>query len=190
MTIDAQQEIPDYQIAKTEMQTILDVLSLKVESSSATDEVSDKHAYLKYTVIINGQSFDYSMGIGHIDWKTFNKSSINYISFTREERSFLETHARKPFCIFYDQKGWANTCAKVANRMKLQPKLIDVISSVLMDATALHMTFEDWCSEFGYDNDSKKAEKIYNACCDNARKAMKFLNRETMEKLTELSQRL
>lgn len=26
-------------------------------------------------------------------------------------------------------------------------------------------TFENFCSEYGYDSDSRKAEKIYTACC-------------------------
>ncbi len=32
------------------------------------------------------------------------------------------------------------------------------------DACSAKNSFEDFCSEFGYDEDSRKAEKIYKAC--------------------------
>jgi hypothetical protein len=34
----------------------------------------------------------------------------------------------------------------------------------LSDAQAGEQTFEDFCAEFGYDPDSRKAEKTWQAC--------------------------
>lgn len=48
------------------------------------------------------------------------------------------------------------------------PELADVLWSLSMDAECVRhgQTLEDFCSEFGYDSDSKTAERIYNACRD------------------------
>lgn len=45
-----------------------------------------------------------------------------------------------------------------------EPQLNDVLYSLFMDAMAVGMSFEDFCFEFGYDNDSIRAFKTYDAC--------------------------
>lgn len=44
------------------------------------------------------------------------------------------------------------------------PTAIDVLNACLSDASAIDLTFENWCSELGFDPDSRKAERIYNQC--------------------------
>lgn len=47
----------------------------------------------------------------------------------------------------------------------LKPDACDVIHSLVLDSEVLdYATFESWASDFGYDADSRKAEKIYQAC--------------------------
>lgn len=51
----------------------------------------------------------------------------------------------------------------------LLPAIADVMHSLICDAGVLNSaTFEDWASEYGYDPDSRKAEKIYRACLEIA----------------------
>jgi hypothetical protein len=45
-----------------------------------------------------------------------------------------------------------------------EPRPADVLSSLLLDVTSADQSFEDWASDFGYDDDSRKAEATYNAC--------------------------
>lgn len=47
-------------------------------------------------------------------------------------------------------------------------------------------TLEDFCSEFGYDTDSKKAEKIYNAVKEEYLKVCTLFNDAEMEELSEI----
>jgi hypothetical protein len=49
------------------------------------------------------------------------------------------------------------------------PDAADIVNCLLMDANALDYTFEYWCSEFGYDEDSRSAERAYNDCVQTAR---------------------
>lgn len=45
------------------------------------------------------------------------------------------------------------------------PELRDVLHSLVLDAGALdYASFEDWAADFGYDTDSREAERIYKAC--------------------------
>ena len=46
------------------------------------------------------------------------------------------------------------------------PKVADVMHSLLLDSSAVDMDFEDWCSDFGYDTDSRKARDTYDKCLE------------------------
>ena len=59
------------------------------------------------------------------------------------------------------------------------PTVADVLSSLCSDAqSADRTTFEDWCSEFGYDTDSRRAEKIYHLCVETNAKLHAFLGED------------
>ncbi len=47
-------------------------------------------------------------------------------------------------------------------------------------------TLEDFCSEFGYDVDSKSAEKTYNAVCEEYLKVCAIFSPTEMEELQEI----
>ena len=47
-------------------------------------------------------------------------------------------------------------------------------------------TFEEFCSEFGYDTDSRKAEKIYNACVKEFTALQTLYNDEEIEEMQEI----
>lgn len=47
-------------------------------------------------------------------------------------------------------------------------------------------TFEDFCSEFGYDTDSRKAEQTYNAVKDEYKSLCTLYSDDEMEMLTEI----
>lgn len=49
-------------------------------------------------------------------------------------------------------------------------------------------TFEDFCSEFGYDEDSKTAERIYIAVIKEYKDLTKIFTEEQMEELSEIQQ--
>lgn len=47
----------------------------------------------------------------------------------------------------------------------IAPTSASVLYSLLSDAQARDMSFNDWCADFGYDVDSIKALNTYRACC-------------------------
>lgn len=68
-----------------------------------------------------------------------------------------------------------------------KPDGASLIYSLLSDAEADSMSFVQWCREFGYDDDSIKAESVYRACVDIARKLQRILSREQMEEMREIA---
>lgn len=48
-------------------------------------------------------------------------------------------------------------------------------------------TFEDFCNEYGYDNDSRKAEKIYRAVVQEWEKVNRFFTSEEIEELQDIN---
>jgi|APGre2960657404_1045060.scaffolds.fasta_scaffold184490_2 hypothetical protein len=63
--------------------------------------------------------------------------------------------------------------------------LQSVVNCVAMDGNC-PQTFEDFCAEYGYDEDSRKAERTFRTCADFARRINAFFTAEELEKLAEL----
>jgi hypothetical protein len=67
------------------------------------------------------------------------------------------------------------------------PQPEDVLASLMLDASAYENArdFSDFAADFGYDEDSRKAERIYAACGVTARKLRQFLGADWDESSTE-----
>lgn len=58
-----------------------------------------------------------------------------------------------------------------------EPSAHDVLSALLSDAASIEnsRSFEEWADELGFDEDSRKAEKTYNADVTQTEKLKEFL---------------
>lgn len=70
------------------------------------------------------------------------------------------------------------------NRLK-KPTKKDILFSMMMDDVS-NMNFNDFCNEFGYDNDSRKALKIYEGCQKETEVYYNMFDNEEREFLREL----
>lgn len=77
----------------------------------------------------------------------------------------------------YFSKGYGHNGAK--------PTATEVLSCLASDAAGLenNNSFEDWCDEYGYDTDSRKAEKTYKACKHIASRLRTFLGDDLYNQL-------
>lgn len=68
------------------------------------------------------------------------------------------------------------------------PELPGVLWSLLMDTDGLEYsdTFEEWASNLGYDEDSRKAEKIYKACQETQSRLALLFESSELSDLREL----
>lgn len=65
------------------------------------------------------------------------------------------------------------------------PSVADVLYCILSDARACETTFDDWCSDFGANNDSLSALNTYLACQRNGSKILKVLGYALVKELSE-----
>ena len=61
------------------------------------------------------------------------------------------------------------------------PIAADVLHSLILDSSACDMSFEDWCADYGYDTDSRKALDTYIEYQNIGNKVRAFLGREFSE---------
>lgn len=100
----------------------------------------------------NGESSDYFTGIGH-----------------RKRRTALAGYRTAPNLVkaAFDNRIYDKAAQEkiIKENSSLQaPKVDDILYSLVMDADACNYSFEDWCCNYGYDEDSRKALETYLAC--------------------------
>jgi hypothetical protein len=103
-----------------------------------------------WSVVINNQSFDYFTGIG--------------LRVTNPLSEIVRGN--------YMRKDWSHQSLSIILKATkpVTPKLDDVLTCLVRDAVGSAQTFDDWCSDYGYDTDSRKALDIYMACQETAKK--------------------
>lgn len=76
----------------------------------------------------------------------------------------------------------------VCRRLFEGPDLRDLFESLASDVRCVSdgETFEDFCQCFGYDEDSREAERIYNACRDVLDKLLKLFGFSGVVQLLEI----
>lgn len=99
---------------------------------------------------------------------------------SKEQRHFHVTlrHAdntRKPLTTYFSQ-GSAHTKA---------PTAMDVLNCLAQDAQSAGYTFEEWCSELGFDSDSREAEKTFRTVQKQSAELKKFLGDELYRALLD-----
>jgi hypothetical protein len=160
----------------TRLDDIADLLGLTMETVfvpySQSRHQEEKWRSLNWKVSIYHQqgdrkslvvAIDYSAGVGHCPSTGYSRkgdpqAERRLLEFECEHgirgRYLVTTDMVIPY-IYSSGKG----------RQRILPKLADVLSCLVTDADAInYSSFEDWASSFGYDTDSRKAEKIYQEC--------------------------
>ncbi|QIG56934.1 hypothetical protein vBPaeSS2019XI_056 [Pseudomonas phage vB_Pae-SS2019XI] len=66
------------------------------------------------------------------------------------------------------------------------PCAADVLYCLLSDANGADQNFNDWCADFGYDPDSRKALATYDECSKVLADVRAFFSAAEREKLAEL----
>lgn len=66
-----------------------------------------------------------------------------------------------------------------------EPSVSDVLDCLASDSASIETarSFEDWASDYGYDAESRKAEKIFKVCERQAEKLKQFLGADAYSAL-------
>lgn len=75
---------------------------------------------------------------------------------------------------------------------KKSPTLAEVLDCLASDASGVDnaRSFEDWASEYGYDTDSRKAERTYHICEKQAQDLKALLGQDAYNQLLYSTERL
>lgn len=127
----------------------------------------------RYIVIIEGQDFEYSCGIGHrIEKDRFQKDEFKRVK---------NMNPKKDKTNLLHYIDILKSCSK--------PKTLnidDILFCLILDAQSGTETFDEFCSNFGYNEDSIKHNEIYRACQKNGKKVKTFI--KDLEQASELFQ--
>ena len=179
----------------TTQQTIAEALerfALSIQSSAPLGGVDDKWPHIHYAVTLarNGKVFwsgPYKLGVGHVKIPTI-KEGLPMMVFTQDEGFCWNTLRNRPHANILDKALQASLCAKLAVAQKVSPTLPDVLYSLLMDSSAVDETFSDWCSSYGYSDDSIKALETYQACVKEGQALTKAFTPAELNHLREIFQ--
>lgn len=88
---------------------------------------------------------------------------------------------------YYTGTGRRSKPTKISpHGMPKIPEAADVLHCLVLDATALHQSFHDWCADLSYDVDSIKAFDTYRACCESATKLRQVFDRDQLAELNQI----
>lgn len=158
---------------RTALLELIDSLGLEytaefVPQNQPADKVSHPQLHWRITMKRGRATLTtpYSQGCGHVHTGNTSQKLTPY-----EIRKVCETGKLPPMWI----------------RRQPAPKLADVLYCLVMDSDVLeHANFESWASDFGYDTDSREAEKTYRACIENALQLRALIGDQTITTLREL----
>lgn len=152
-----------------------------------------------YRCVLSGASvdafryaFEYSKGSGHVRWKA--RKDIKPSFHDANPRSLLGRGVFKSWkpgehVPYLPRKmSLAEYAAWPEIVEPIPPDLADVLESLASDwsSVAYAPSFAQWCCEFGYDDDSIKALKIFHTTLDSKASGMHALGGEAFEDLLEI----
>lgn len=185
---------------QTTQQTIAEALErfgLSIQSSLPIGGVDDKWPHIHYAVTLarNGNAFwsgPYKLGIGHVKIPKppacDSGQWMCQFRLSRDEEGMLYAINGRPHADFKDKALQASLCAKLAIAQKVSPSLSDVLHSLLMDGSAITETFQDWCANYGYSDDSIKALETYQTCVKEGQALAKVFTPAELNDLRDIFQ--
>lgn len=112
-----------------------------------------------------------------------------------EDISFEVEYGAEKNLEFKNSDGWTCTIGYDGKYIEIpfymgkghegrEPEMLEVLECLVSDATSSSMSFEEWCAEFGYNNDSIKDLKSYNECVKIGEK-LHYLFGDDHEQITD-----
>jgi hypothetical protein len=152
-----------------------------LDSTLVRDEFDGRAgaAYWAVTILRDGQAYqtEYSAGAGHRYYP--KRCRIVPLKYRGKPVPFGHLDARSVHDIERNKQS-----------KPTQPNLADVLYCIVSDAqdVAFGETFEEFAESFGYDTDSRSAEKCFNGCRDSYFAMIRLFGQRGFEELCELFQ--
>lgn len=184
-----QNDTPDYKIAKEEAQTLFDSLGLTVTISDPFPNVRDEWASIGYNILFvkgtRNLAVNYFLGTGHVKYPNALPFKLKYKgSYIMENLLYAKKDGKMINKDYVKQE--AELASALAEDQKVKPNPVEVMACICSESIeSNHNTFEEWASNFGYDTDSKKAEKMYDDCAKNYPALIGLIGLDNMQKFAD-----
>ena len=132
----------------------------------------------------NECAFDYNTGIGHRLECTGYKIPLKFNDYLRS----VETVTGVGKAYITESKLDKSIKDILGFTVAILPTQASVLYCLLSDADFGQESFNDFCDNLGYDNDSMQAFKTYQSCMDTTRKISKLFNCVQRQQLADLLQ--
>lgn len=117
--------------------------------------------------------------MSYVFWDSINNTEISQMTLEK----YVEKKLKRRYSYFsYDERKKAERELKKL-KAEAVPNEYDVLACLEKYDVG---TFEDFCSEFGYDEDSRTAERIYIAVIKEYKDLTRIFTEEQMEELSEI----
>lgn len=171
----------------SETNTTLEVIEAVPQTSPLWGKEGEKHG-IKYSVTLKNARGSYTFDF----WGSIHDA--NMLALAEKVKGYGKTSSPEFFKIadFYKEKTGRILPAVWMSLNKLTEKTRTLITPDAYDMLNCLQpmsadTFEDFCSEYGYDEDSRSAEKTFNAILSQDRAMRKLFTSEELEALNEIA---
>lgn len=146
-----------------------------------TDEKGWKH--FAWIATLNGIDIDYKTGLGHSKspYTLDGAGGIKSNMFGKPKPmsghlliSVDKDQARDFLSVFNMSRTLWNAERLDYIYVKI-PRVRDILWSLYMDASGAQESFDDWCSNYGYETDSRRTLETYLACQESGHKLRKIM---------------
>jgi hypothetical protein len=130
------------------------------------------------------ESFDFYTGSGHrYIKKSVGSVTKHYIESVKAVTGLDKVLIVESKVTSQDKRDYSYT-----DSYAVTPTQAGVLYCLLLDAESGSMSFDDFCSEFGYDNDSISDFRTYQACMAITKQVQKLFTSSERQQLQELLQ--
>ncbi len=151
---------------------------------SQSRNAGNEHPSLNWRVWLrrNGRdilSTDYSAGIAHCPAYKASVRALGHPNSVLRSR-FIDWECEN------GKESHTNEHQSPYGRKPILPDAPSVVASLVLDSDVLNYgSFEDWAGDFGYDVDSREAEKTYRACLAIALQMRNGIGEDNLAALAE-----
>lgn len=124
-------------------------------------------------------NFEYFTGVGHREKPnadTRRRAAFGFQGLTEADKKGQTCYGRRYLA------------AVEKLRKPVTPHVAGLLYSLQSDTQACEQSFDEWCGDFGYDNDSIKAHDTYRACQRNGDQYRRLFNHAQREQIAEALQ--
>lgn len=147
-----------------------------------------KHPRLNWLVTLTrnrrSMTTEYHEGCAFVEgYKQYHKTAYDKRCHDAYIRKVCETGHHWKYMDSLDYRS------KLPSKAQPKPRLAAVLYCLLTDALAIEYgTFEEWAMEYGYEQDSREAERIYRKCVKIGLELRAIMGEGTMTRFRELLQ--